>query len=75
MRCNRAFSLPQNNGQFFKVAMTYKALKNHPGVGRARRMIDFAVIIFIATHGSYACYAHTTAEAWEERVFIIERDW
>ena len=65
----------QNCGQFFKIAMTYIAFKVHPAIRIARRMIDVAVIIFIATHGIYACYAHTTAKTWKVRVFIIERDW
>ena len=47
--------------------MTYTAFKAHPAVRIARRMVDVAVIIFIATHGIYARYAHTTAETWEER--------
>jgi hypothetical protein len=55
--------------------MTFAAFKAHPAVRVARRIVDVAVIIFIATHGIYACYAHATADTWEERVFIIERDW
>jgi len=68
-------TLTKNYDQFFTVAMTYTAFKAHPAARVARRIVDVAVIIFIAAHGSYACYAHTTADTWEERVFIIERDW
>jgi hypothetical protein len=45
----------QNCGQLFKIAMTYIAFKAHPAVRIARRMVDLAVIIFIVTHGIYAC--------------------
>ena len=41
----------QNYGQFFKLVVTYRAFKAHPDIRIARRMVDVAVIIFIATHG------------------------
>ncbi len=55
--------------------MTYKNLIKHPIAKLANRLLNVALILLIATHGLYAWRAHTTAETWEDRVFVIERSW
>ena len=55
--------------------MTHKNLLKHPVIKNIGRIINVAALILLATHGMYAWQAHTTAQNWEERVFIIERTW